>query len=437
MFCSRPHQVMCKNRNTRDRAGTRRHSATGFLSPGLFAVVAGFLALPSVAGAQQWLFTPEIEIGAHYVDNPRLEESGDTDSITGGLLDVAGALRRNSETSSVLFRPAAAIYRYSGDTNEDSEAYFLDFNANKQGQKSNWRFRGNFRQQQVYQGETTSAEFDDIGVDDSVQTGSGRIFERRQRDMWRLRPGVTFDLTQRTALEFDVNYLDVQYDSQELGEAVDYTNSRADAAIVRALSEDSDLTFGVFASRYEPDEQRRETDSTGVRVRYGKQVSNISSFFIEVGAQDSNIQSAVDPQDETSESSFLWNIGYDRQLEVTHWRFDIGQAVTPSGSGFMVERDLYRVIMRRQLQPRWALELSAVAMNTDTLGDDALTVNDRDYLQGQASLEFQMTRSWAVEGLYGYTYQDFTDITGDAQEHEFRLSLVYQPPIPTQTIPTQ
>jgi hypothetical protein len=397
-------------------------------------LVAGLMLLPCSAVAQQWVVTPEVEIGAQHVDNPRLVETGETEDQTGGLLDLGVGFRRNTQTSTLLFRPTAAIFRYSGDSDLDSERYSADFNATNRGQRSDWRFRGNYNQQQVFRGETTSADIDDDpGLDDSDQTGTGRTTERRQRDMWRFRPGFTFDFTERTGFKIDANYLDVRYDTQEDGEAVDYTNGRVDAAIVRALTPDSDLEFGVFATRYEPDSfSRPETDGTGARVRYEKRVTDISAFFIEIGGQDSEIESTDPLEDSISDTSFLWNIGYARRLERTRWRFDLGQAVTPSGSGSMVERDLYRAAMAHQLKPRWLLELSAVAVNTDSLGsEDLVTSNDRDYMQARGTLGYQLTRSWTVESRYTLTHQDFADTPGDAQEHEIRLSLVYRPPVPT------
>lgn len=390
------------------------------------------LAGPSAALAQQWIFSPLVEVAAQHIDNPRLEETGDTDDISGGLVDLGAEWRRNTPTSSVVFRPSAQVYRYGSDSNEDSEAYLVDFDAENRGQRSEWRLRANYRQQQVFRGETTPAEIDDIGLEDDVQTGTGQTFERRQRDLFRIRPGFTFELTERTGLSLDLNYLDVQYDTDELGEAVDYANTRADIGLVRALTPDSSLTFGVFGQTYDPDSAtRRETESIGARVRYEKDVTDISSFFIEVGGQESDIQNPVDPLTDVSETSYLWNVGYDRRLERTRWRFDVGQQVTPSGSGFMVERDLARVIMQHQLKPRWLLELSGVFMQTDTLGvEDVVTANDRDWAEGRITLGYQVTRSWTVEGLYRLTHQDFADIPGDAQEHEFRLSLVYRPPLP-------
>jgi opacity protein-like surface antigen len=397
-------------------------------------LVAGLTILPSAADAQQWVINPEVEIGVQHVDNPRLVENGETENLTGGLLDLAAAFRRNTQTSSLLFRPSAALFRYSGDSDLDSERYSADFNATSRGQRSDWRFLGNYNQQQVFRGERTLADIDeDPGLDDSDQTGTGRTSERRQRDMWRLRPGVTFDFTERTGVKVDVTYIDVRYDTEEDGEAVDYRNGRVDAAIVRALTPDSDLQFGVFATKYEPDSfSRPETDGTGVRVRYEKRVSNISTFFVDVGGQDSEIESTDPLQANISETSFLWNLGYARRLERTRWRIDMGQAVTPSGSGRMVERDLYRAVMAHQLKPRWLLELSAVALNSDSLeSEDLVTTVDRDYLQARALLGYQLTRSWTVESRYTLTHQDFADTPGDAQEHEIRLSLVYRPPVPT------
>jgi hypothetical protein len=398
-----------------------------------FALAAAslLLLLPRSSPAQQWLLTPEIEIGAHHVDNPRLSEDTETDAITGGLLDAGLAFRRNTQTSTLLLRPRAAIFRYSDAPTEDSESYFLDFGADTENQRSTWRIDGNYRQEQVFRGETTSADFDDI-ADDEVQTGTGRTFTRRQRDLWRLNPGASFELTQLTSLRVDLSYLDVQYDLEELGEAVDYNDSRIEAEVARSLSQHSEISAGVFASRYDPQNVDRETDSTGARVRYQQGVSDISTFFVDIGVQESRSETA-DPDFELSKTSFLWNLGLERQLEVTNWRFEIGRRVTPSGSGALVERDLVRAVMDHQLQPRWALRLSAVALTTDSVADDdVISSANRDYLQGRAALAYQWTRNWTVEGLYSLTHQDFADIPGDAQEHELRLSFIYRPPLPTE-----
>jgi hypothetical protein len=434
-------------------SGNQRHRACskfGLLPAGLSGCLlfaAGLVAMPQFALAQQWVVTPQLEIGGQYVENPRLRESGETpdpndpdapsddDNVTGGLLDLGLALRRITPTSSVMFRPTAALFRYSGDSNEDSERYSADFDAQKEGQRSEWRFRANYDQQQVLRGETTSSDIDDddIGIDDDdLQTGSGRTFERRQRDRWRIRPGFAFDLTQRTALEFEVNLLDVQYESQELGEAVDYTNTRVQTALVRELTPESSLSFLVFGTRYDPGIDRPETDSVGAGIRYERDITNISGFFAEVGGQEATVD-PVDPlAEDITENSVLWNVGYDRRWERTRWRFQFGQAVTPSGSGGMVERDQYRVQMRHQFRPRWAMELSAVAMSVDALSSaDVVTRSDRDYLQARASLVYEITRKWRFETRYTLTHQDFADIPGDGQEHAIRASFIYQPPVPT------
>lgn len=195
----------------RERRQERTDNARAQARPAAFACALAaaslFVLLPTPSPAQQWLFTPEIEIGAHHVDNPRLAEQAETDAITGGLLDAGLAFRRNTQTSSVLLRPRAAIFRYTDAPEEDSEAFFLDFNAQTENQRSTWRINGNYRQQQVFRGETTSAEFEDVdvGIDDEVQTGTGRTFTRRQRDLFRLNPGATFNVTQVTSLQVDLS----------------------------------------------------------------------------------------------------------------------------------------------------------------------------------------------------------------------------------------
>lgn len=419
----------CRSPATRDwtsDAGLRRPTAALLLPIAVLACLAG-----TPAAAQQWLVVPEIEVGAQWIDNPRLQEVEETNSITGGLVDAALGFQRNTQTSSFLLQPQVVVYRYGNDeeNNEDSESYFLDLDADGRGQRSAWRLRGNYRQQQVFHGETTPADFDDLIGDD--QTGTGRTFERRQRDLWRIQPGYTMEFTELTSLALDLSYIDVSYDVEEAGEAVDYNSSRLDAGLIRELSPYNHVELGVYGMRYEPSTEGRDTDSVGATLRYQQSTSDVSTFFIEVGAQEARIDLPADPDVELSETSFLWNIGYLRELEVTRWRFDLGQDVTPSGTGALVERDLYRATMEHQLQPRWLLNLSAVLLRQNSLGnEDIVTSSKRDYMQGQLSLGYQLTQSWTLKGLYALTLQDFADTPGDATQHEVRLSLVFQPPIP-------
>ena len=393
--------------------------------------LSGILATPPAA-AQQWHVAPELEVGAQHVQNPRLDETDDSSTIDGGILNLAVALRRNTQTSSMLVRPRVEVERYSGDSNEDSEAYYIDFNGERRWQRSEWRLRGNYRQQQVLRGEGTDPEIDEEGIGDEDVTGTGRVLVRRQRDMWRLYPGASLNLTQRTALRIDLNYLNVQYDNQTIGEAIDYTSGVATAALVRRLTPDSNVQFSIFGRTYQPDDDTlSETESIGVRIRYNKKVSDVSTFFIDFGAQDAEIEAASIADEDVSATSVLWNVGYSRRFERTRWRFAVGQSVTPSGSGSMVERQLYRAIVSHQLRPRWTIDASAVFQNTNSLGvSEDSDSDERDYLEIGATLGYQLSRKWVLEGSYDYTYQDFADTSGDADRHEFLLSFVYRVPVP-------
>src|SRR5690606_8604054 len=272
---------------------TRRRRATALL---LAPAVLFFVLRPDTAAAQQWLVTPELEIAAQYVDNPRLREDGEepgtgedglagpSDSIEGGLIDAALALRRNTPVSTFLLRPSVVVQRYAGETDKDAEAYLLDMDAGREGRRSGWRLRGNYRQEQVFRGETTPADFDDL-LEDDVQTGTGRTFQRRQRDLWRIQPEFRMSFTELTALALELRYQDVSYDEEEPGTAVDYRNMYVDAAIQRELSPYNRLEFAVFGSRYDPSIDGRETDAVGARIGYQQSTSDISTWFVEVGAQ--------------------------------------------------------------------------------------------------------------------------------------------------------
>lgn len=380
------------------------------------------------SNAAQWIVHPEIEVGTDYNDNPLLVEDGTEESIFGGELNILAEFERRTELSEVVIGPRVELSRYSDDDDLDSTDLFLDLSAVRRSQTSTWSLDANISDQQVLRGEIESPEFDDTGVDDA-QTGTGNILRNQDRTLLRINPEFSHTINQRATWILGASYLDIGYDPQLLGTAVDYDEGRIDTAFAYQLSSINKIRFSLFASEYETADSTNETTSYGATARFEQSISERSSFFAEVGYRDFDIETGINSPIVTQESSFLWNVGFSRRWQNSQFRMEAGQAVTPSGSGAMAERQRARATIDHHISPRLEVRIATIAQFTDTLASNS-NMDDRDYFQGRLTLAYQLSRKWSMEAQVSFTDQDDKVEPGSAQATQAGLSVVYRPATP-------
>jgi hypothetical protein len=383
------------------------------------------LLLAPLANAAELSLQPDARIGGAYNDNSRLNETGNENEITGGFLDLRVIGQRRTQTSFISIRPRLYFDRWD-DSDEDSDDQYFDVFGMTRGQRGELRFTGNASNQQVRRGEDANTEFAESELDDDDKSTSGRIDRRRDRLRWRVKPEYAFAITERTRIGLGFEYIDVDYNNEQPGEALDYTDSTVAAFVERDPSERSRIRLTVFGSKYEADEISNDSKSFGGGLRYEKDVTETFTWFVAAGAQSTDVEAGEDNQLDQSQTSYLFTSGIAREWERTRFRAEISRSVDPSGTGFLKTRDGLRVNVRHQFRPRWYGSVRAYAFTEDSV-DDTVDVNNRDYAQVQLGLGWQMARSWSVEGLYRYTYQDYDDTPGDAQSNFISLGLVYRP----------
>lgn len=387
------------------------------------------LVLSESAKGQDWNASPLFELGMVYDDNPRLEDDEAARDQYGGLLDIGLQLQRRTQTSLVQISPRANIRSYPDDSDLDSEDFYLDVLGSSTGQRSEWSIGADIRQEQVLRSETPVSDPDDPRLDDDV-TNTVSVRERRQREKLRIQPAVSFDLTERSSLKFDLNYIDVSFDNQELGNAVDFSTSNADLSIARDIGQNSSVEFGVFASRYETDDGVNDTKTTGFRARISNEISETTNLYAEAGWQSADIELTDAPGivRESTENSLLARAGFDKQWQRSRLRASIEHGQSPAGSGFIVERTQIRGAFNYMLTQRASLLSGAVFLTSETLGIDAVTASDLDYIQAFAGLAYELSRTWSLRTTY--TFEDRDDVViGSQTSNRFEISLAYVPQI--------
>ncbi len=379
------------------------------------------------AYAANWEFLPKIGVGAFTDDNYTLRpDTLEPVDVVGAEIDAEFAWRASTPLTTFTVVPRFVSTLIPDDDEWESNDGYLRLDWSHERQRLDAGLRAEYSDETTVRSELPSSDVDgDLGDPDEGDTGVVAVDNRRQR--LTVRPRLSFDVTERSALLADAGYQDVGYDRDSAGNTEGYSNTSASIGYRFATSTTSGFTARGTASRYERDSDSLETDSYGVQVEWGSRLTEVTRWYVRVGAEEVDIpQSSQTTGGSTSETGFDGGIGAEWGFQVTRLFVDATSSVQPNASGRIIQRDELRLRLTRQFGPRFFGHLGARANRDTALSDDLGTFRDRDYATGALGLEWRMTREFSLVGQYDVTWQEHETDPSDATSNAFRLSIVYE-----------
>lgn len=374
------------------------------------------------AGAADWTIDPRISLFGESDDNHRLTTvPGEEISVTGFELDAQLAMHARTPRSDFRLVPRALIAVYPDEEDDDTEDAFLLVNWEYRGEKSVGVVDIDYAHRTVL-GRYIPAS-DDGGLGEPGQgSGSGTTPDPTDQDDLQIKPRVTFDLTERTALVLRLGYQDVKFDEQVLDDREDFTAEVADLGVQFRTSPTAKLTVRAGASRYEP-EGELVTNSNFVGVEWFNDISEVSRVYLRGGARRAKNDGAANPE---WNNGFSGGAGVQWAFEVTDLFLELNHYLDPSSSGQLVNRDQLRFRLVRRFSERTSLRLGARAVRDDDIveGDDFET---RKFLASSIDFEWRFTRQFSMVVGYNYTWRDFEDDPNSAESNRVFAGVTYEP----------
>jgi hypothetical protein len=379
------------------------------------------------AEAADWDFLPRIAVGAFTNDNYTLEpDSRPAVDVEGGRIDAQFPLRAATPRTEFTLTPQVKSAFLPDDEEWETTDGFLWLDWRHQGERFEARLRADYSDESTLSSELPGSDADgDLGDPDGGDSGLVAIDNRRQR--LRFRPGLSVELTERSALLADLRYEDAEYDEQGAGGTEGYTDADAWLAYRFRVSPMSTITVRGIASRYEREIDSVKTDGYGVRLEWVSRISEVSQWYLRLGAREvDRPESLQTPGASSSETGYDSGVGVDWTFQVTQLFLDATVSVQPNSSGRLIERDNLRLRLIHQFGPRLIGYLNARGSRDTALADDLGTFPERNYATGTVGLEWRMTREFSLLGEYGASWQDREGAPSDATSNEIALSFVYQ-----------
>ena len=396
-----------------------QRAASGYsLQPTAYSLaVALAAALASTsATAANWEVAPRIEAGYVYNDNFYLELPGGEVDVSGAQADAAVTFRTIDPRTTIEITPRVLATYFPDESDEDSTDYFLSGLVQDETPRRRVGIAADFSQEDVSRSEFPGSEIDG-GLGNPDDLDSGRIIERSRRDLIRVAPYFSYDVSQRYTLDLDARYIDASFDETEVGFQEDFTEMGVSAGAAIRLTPRSSLALRGVVSQYET---TVDADAYGAHLEWATDYSPTSRFYLRLGGQ------RTEPDRGDRDTNVIAGIGGRWHSERNRLFLDLTRTVGPISAGTIVERHQLRFRLDHDISERVTTVLGARFSRNESI-EEASTYPTREYAAADAGIEWRMSRQWALAATYTYRWQEYDDEVSDASSNGILVSVIFEP----------
>jgi hypothetical protein len=307
----------------------------------------------------------------------------------------------------------------------DSDDQFLDVDFEHATLKSDFRIRGKYGRESQRTGERADPDIDVDDPDEIPTDETGDVFSSERRERVRIEPQWSYDITERLTVGLEASYMDVSYDDSITSDLVDYTDQRVEGSLARAFTERMRGYIGARARNYDNELGTNEVDGVSAVIGIESDISETTRFQAEVGYEDTERVLTGE-----SDSNVVGNLSLVRRLETVTLLAQYRRDIASSGSGQVTARDSLNFILRKDFTERVSGGLGLRAYQNEAVGDEALSSEERDFIEFRARLAVALSQAFSVEADYRHARVERSGgVAGDtsADSNGIILWLIYRP----------
>ena len=420
--------MLLSSRNCRG-ASARAAIRTAFAG----ATFAWAVLLGNQARAANWEFDPRVEVGAQYDDNYRLGPSGQKVDAYGSIADLSFIEKLIDPRYELDISPRVRNTFLPNDHYDQSTDGFLDLNGTYHGQK--WTVGGVFTyaNETVISSELLSANFggEPLGQTTGEETGLVSFHNRRQLE--RFTPNFSYDFTPRLHLRtegqyenasFSRNILVTQSGTNLLIAQQGFKDYYAKAGLQYDFSPRYDLVSSLVGAKFLPDGSPTTTERYGLEETFEARPGQIMQWYARLGVNQVHANTAVDGN--IDKTLVVGGAGVSWTYQLSQYTADFIRDLSPSAGGAVVQHDELRGRVVKALSPRLYTILAARYVRVRGASQTILGIVGSDYTAASAALQYQITRSYRIQGEYDFTWQRFQNNPA-SRANSIMVSVIWQP----------
>jgi hypothetical protein len=402
------------------RKTPRRLVAPQFISPQFISPAVLFAALlaAGTAAAENWEIAPRVQAGYRYSDNYHLGPPGTEVEVSGGEADAQVTFRTLDPRTQIEITPRVLATYFPDEPDDDSVDGYLNGKFEDVTPRRRLGVTGSFAHETVTRSELPGGNDLNGGDLGNPATGdAGRFVEHNKRDYLNVSPFVSYDVTQRQRLDFDVYYLQADFEKQLQNAQQDFSEEGVEAGWGYRFSERSTLSVRAIASRYKT---TFDTDGYGGYLQWDTNFTENSRVYVRLGGQQNK------PENAESDTNVIGGVGGTWTSPRNRLFLDLTRTVEPSSAGTVVDRYQLRMQIHHDVSPRVALMLGARASHDEDIHTSG-TLPTRKYAAAEGGIEWRVLRDFAVTATYSYRWQEYADELSDRSANGFLVGFVYEP----------
>ncbi len=386
-----------------------RQYPTG-LTPSACGLMLGSLWL-GAASAAEYYVQPIASVSSAYNTNVELARApAPRNSAVGYFADAQSIIGIATPTSDTTLIPRLLYNFYPTQKDLDRLEAFLSLNGRYTWQRDRLTLSGYFDRRDDLNAETPSADYNPNSPGTTSTTG--RINLGTVRDFADFQPNYAHYLTPLSQIGVAGEYQRAHFSPDDAFGHVNYNYYLGRGYYTYTFSPRLETSFSGFGSRYRATNIDSVSTSGGAGGSATYAWTQTWSTTVNAGLQHTHqVQTAPSQFDGTANPwSATLSTAYTGQVDT--YRLDAGRTIAPSSAGGLFRTDQIRAQYTHNFTPRLTA-LAAVRYFRDGVVTGIFGNNSRNYLTSNLSLQYMLTRTIFVQGMYSYVWQKYhVDPTG-------------------------
>lgn len=389
-----------------------------------------------VQGAHaDWETIPDITLEAETNDNPTMNTGvgitpTEIDEASRLLADVVMRFRNRRPRGELTLEPRVRRDAYADNDARGLESTDVFFRSSglHRGQTVQIGYAADVARERILGLEFLETLPTDAVGDDPSAITTTELGANDRRTRVGVSPYIDIALNSRSTLRLDGRLVDIDYANDTASGRSDFLERAIGGEYQRNLDERRTLGVRVFATGYEAAVNNNVTDTRGIELVYGRDITELWRWNIAVGTQRSDFAlSTGGRRVRGTDSTGTFGLTVSKRGERSRMRTEVHRRMSPDSLGFVAPRDEIRVAWDRMLSQRinggFGLRL------IDAEGVPTVQGSDRRYGRAELDIEWQFGRQWSFIAGYAHATARSSDtslgVGTDAESNSLTIGVRY------------
>jgi hypothetical protein len=190
------------------------------------------------------------------------------------------------------------------------------------------------------------------------------------------------------------------------------------------FSQRYDLVSSLVGAKFLPNGRDTATERYGVEETFEARPNQIMQWYARLGVNEVHAHTVADGN--IDKTLVVGGAGVSWTYQLSQYTADFIRDLSASAGGAVVQHDEVRGRVVKALTPRFYTVLAARYVRVRGASQTILGIVGSDYTAASGALQYQVTRSYRIQGQYEFAWQRFQG-NPSSRSNSSMVSVIWQP----------